>query len=351
VTSRDLRAALPSAWGAVSEGITPRQVSLLEYTLAAWRRWRSALRRTDAETQAWARAPGWYSTWQRDGSTWYADTYQHGLLPVQRWGALLAHLDTLRSAGLDECADQLLDGRLDPATVEEAHHRGVAATALAERRRAGSVEYFDAAAHEAQVDAFRAAAARLRAALPEHLPATLVRRRPFSAQDRHTRLADFGAELRRKRGGRSFRELFTAYPDIVLALTPCVLVSPASAATFLAPDAARFDLVVFDEASQIRVAEAIGAMGRGNAAVIVGDSKQMPPTTVMQAAHGTDDGSGVSDEVAIVPEDLDSILSESVESLLPRHGLTWHYRSQDESLIVFSNRHYYDNELSSLNRN
>jgi superfamily I DNA and/or RNA helicase len=90
-------------------------------------------------------------------------------------------------------------------------------------------------------------------------------------------------------------------------------------------------------------------MGRGNAAVIVGDSKQMPPTTTMQASHGGDgDTGGIGAEGTAVPEDLDSILSESVESLLPRHSLTWHYRSQDETLIVFSNRHYYNDELSSL---
>jgi hypothetical protein len=347
VTSRELLNRLPHAWAALSEGMTVQQVALLEYALAAWRTWRGLLSCMDGELLRWAREVGWFAAWQRDGGTWYADTYHHGLLAIQRWGALLAHLDALRAAGLGECAEQLLDGRLDPATVESAYGRGVAVTALTERRHAGGLEYFDAAAHEAQVTGFQNAAHQLRVTLPEHLPATLVRRRPFSAQERHGRVADFGAELRRKRGGRSFRELFSAYPDIVLALTPCVLVSPASAATFLAPDAARFDVVIFDEASQIRVAEAIGAMGRANSAVIVGDSKQMPPTTIMQS-HGGDDSAGIGDGVSVVPEDLDSILSESVESLLPRHGLTWHYRSQDETLIVFSNRHYYDNELSSL---
>ena len=130
----------------------------------------------------------------------------------------------------------------------------------------------------------------------------------------------------------------------MLALTPCLLVSPASAANFLAPGATRFDLVVFDEASQIRVAEAIGAMGRGSAAVIVGDSRQMPPTTIMQASHEVNEDPADTP----VPEDMDSILSEAVESGVPQCWLSWHYRSQDETLIAFSNRYYYDNKLSSL---
>lgn len=120
---------------------------------------------------------------------------------------------------------------------------------------------------------------------------------------------------------------------------------PASAANFLAPGSQRFDLVIFDEASQIRVAEAIGAMGRGSAVVVVGDSRQMPPSSIMQASHTVDE---VEDGNGPVPEDLESILSEAVESGLPQRWLSWHYRSHDESLIAFSNRYYYDNKLSSL---
>ena len=180
--------------------------------------------------------------------------------------------------------------------------------------------------------------------LPDRLSSVLVRRRPFGGQERRGRVAEFFGQLRRQRGGLSFRELFERYSDLVLALTPCLLVSPASAANFLAPGATRFDLVVFDEASQIRVAEAIGAMGRGSAAVIVGDSRQMPPTTIMQASHEVNEDPADTP----VPEDMDSILSEAVESGVPQCWLSWHYRSQDETLIAFSNRYYYDNKLSSL---
>ncbi len=268
----------PAMWTLLEGGCGTADVDLLERLRSGWQAWRGVLRSGPAEFAFWAGEAGWYEAWQRDGSTWLTSLQADGLLPVQRWGAALAHADVLAEAGLTEFRVQLLRGVIDPDQAEEAYRRGVAATALAERLRAGDVEYFDAQLHDAHIDQFEATAAQLRAALPEHLPSVLVRRRPFQPNARRGRVADFAAELRRKRGGRSFRELFGAYHDIVLALTPCVLVSPASAGHFLAPDAARFDLVVFDEASQIRVAEAIGAMGRGRSVVVVGDSKQMPPT-------------------------------------------------------------------------
>ena len=106
-------------------------------------------------------------------------------------------------------------------------------------------------------------------------------------------------------------------------------------------------MVVFDEASQIRVADAVGAMGRARSVVVVRDSKQMPPTSF--GGVGLDDtDADVDHEVdAGVPEDEESILSECVQGRVPRRWLSWHYRSQDEALIVFSRRHYYEGRLAS----
>ncbi|WP_203718370.1 DUF4011 domain-containing protein [Asanoa siamensis] len=343
--SRVLLRDCPPMWAIIESGVGPAEVDLLERLRSGWQAWRGVLHSGPVELAFWAGAAGWYDAWQREGAGWLTALQADGLLAVQRWGAALAHADVLAEAGLVEFREQLLRGVIDPDLAEEAYRRGAATTALAERLRAGDVEYFDAQLHDNHIGQYETAAGRLRAALPERLPSVLVRRRPFRPNERRGRVADFTAELRRKRGGRSFRELFESYPDIVLALTPCVLVSPASAGHFLAPNAARFDLVVFDEASQIRVAEAIGAMGRGQSVVVVGDSKQMPPTTTMQASHGDEDTPVEGDPV---PEDLDSILSEAVESGLPQRWLSWHYRSQDESLIAFSNHFYYENKLSSL---
>ncbi|WCN79211.1 DUF4011 domain-containing protein [Micromonospora sp. LH3U1] len=342
---RTLLARHPQAWELFHGGFTDVDAVLLDRFASRWRAWRGVLRSGEAELALWAAGSHWTDAWQRDGAAWLHELQSEELFPLRRWATVLAHADVLAAAGLTDYRDQLLRAEVPAHLAEEAYRRGVATASLAERVRAGGLQYFDPELHDDEISQFEAAAGELRSALPTQLPSVLVRRRPFSPADRRGRFADFAAELRRKRGGRSFRELFEQYPDAVLALTPCVLVSPASAANFLAPGSQRFDLVIFDEASQIRVAEAIGAMGRGSAVVVVGDSRQMPPSSIMQASHSVDE---VDEGNGPVPEDLESILSEAVESGLPQRWLSWHYRSHDESLIAFSNRYYYDNKLSSL---
>ncbi|MET7817588.1 DUF4011 domain-containing protein [Micromonospora zamorensis] len=342
---RTLLARHPQAWELFHGGFTDVDAVLLDRFASRWRAWRGVLRSGEAELALWATGSHWTDAWQRDGAAWLHEVQSEELFPLRRWATVLAHADVLASAGLTDYRDQLLRAEVPAHLAEEVYRRGVATASLAERVRAGGLQYFDPELHDDEISQFEAAAGELRSALPTQLPSVLVRRRPFSPADRRGRFADFAAELRRKRGGRSFRELFEQYADAVLALTPCVLVSPASAANFLAPGSQRFDLVIFDEASQIRVAEAIGAMGRGSAVVVVGDSRQMPPSSIMQASHSVDE---VDEGNGPVPEDLESILSEAVESGLPQRWLSWHYRSHDESLIAFSNRYYYDNKLSSL---
>ncbi|MGC5307699.1 DUF4011 domain-containing protein [Micromonospora zamorensis] len=342
---RTLLARHPQAWELFHGGFTDVDAVLLDRFASRWRAWRGVLRSGGAELALWAAGSHWTDAWQRDGAAWLHELQSEELFPLRRWATVLAHADVLASAGLTDYRDQLLRAEVPAHLAEEVYRRGVATASLAERVRAGGLQYFDPELHDDEISQFEAAAGELRSALPTQLPSVLVRRRPFSPADRRGRFADFAAELRRKRGGRSFRELFEQYADAVLALTPCVLVSPASAANFLAPGSQRFDLVIFDEASQIRVAEAIGAMGRGSAVVVVGDSRQMPPSSIMQASHSVDE---VDEGNGPVPEDLESILSEAVESGLPQRWLSWHYRSHDESLIAFSNRYYYDNKLSSL---
>lgn len=182
----------------------------------------------------------------------------------------------------------------------------------------------------------------VRKQLPERLAAGLLARRHRIHPRFRAEAGELVRRLNSRRDRLSFREACATHPEIVTGLTPCFLMSPASAAAFLEPGSVHFDIVVFDEASQIRVAQAVGAMGRASSVVVVGDSKQMPPTSVMEAAHADEEDNPA------VPEDLDSILAECVESGLPRESLTWHYRSTDESLISFSNTHYYEDKLASL---
>ena len=137
--------------------------------------------------------------------------------------------------------------------------------------------------------------------------------------------------------GMSIRRLFDQIPNMLPRLCPCMLMSPISAAQYLAPNREPFDLVVFDEASQITTSKAVGALARGKNAVIVGDPKQMPPTSFFAV--------NAVDEENMEDEDLESILDDCLALNLPQTHLLWHYRSRHESLIAFSNRHFYENKL------
>ena len=122
-----------------------------------------------------------------------------------------------------------------------------------------------------------------------------------------------------------------------------MLMSPLSVSEDLQPEGGQFDLVVFDEASQLPTSEAVASIARGKALVVVGDPKQLPPTSFFET--------GVFDEENAEKEDLESILDECIALSLPSVHLKWHYRSRHESLIAFSNANYYDNSLLTFPSN
>lgn len=136
---------------------------------------------------------------------------------------------------------------------------------------------------------------------------------------------------------RSVRRLFADIPNILPKLFPCMLMSPLSVSQYFAPDASKFDIVIFDEASQIPIQKAVGALARGRSAVIVGDPKQLPPTSFFEARQDEDE--------EFAEEDGDSFLDECLAISIPDTYLKWHYRSRHESLIAFSNRTYYGNAM------
>lgn len=137
--------------------------------------------------------------------------------------------------------------------------------------------------------------------------------------------------------GLSIRNLFTQIPDLISKMCPCMLMSPLSVAQYLTADGPKFDLVIFDEASQVPTCEAIGAIARGKSVVVVGDPNQMPPSDFFTADS--------FDEENAYMEDLESILDDCLALSMPSRHLLWHYRSKHESLIAFSNKHFYNNKL------
>jgi len=139
--------------------------------------------------------------------------------------------------------------------------------------------------------------------------------------------------------GRAYtvRRMLDETQHILPTLCPCMLMSPLSVSQYLAMKPGQFDLVIFDEASQMPTSESVATIARGVTTVVVGDPKQMPPTSFF-AAQSTNENDAEVD-------DLESILDDCISLSLPSHYLTWHYRSKHESLIAFSNTHYYDGRL------
>tara|TARA_B100000674_G_scaffold163826_1_gene131316 strand:- start:819 stop:4844 length:4026 start_codon:yes stop_codon:yes gene_type:complete len=153
-------------------------------------------------------------------------------------------------------------------------------------------------------------------------------------------------EYRRSRNRRSARRLFAETPELLKALKPCWAMSPLVVSELLPPDKAFFDVVIFDEASQIVPFEAVTSILRGKQTIVAGDSKQLSPTSTSffgsvddQDEFSTNDDP--EDEAFDAVDEAESLL-EAVKAVLPGQGvrtLSWHYRSEDERLIAFSNQH------------
>jgi very-short-patch-repair endonuclease len=198
---------------------------------------------------------------------------------------------------------------------------------------------FVSAEHEKRIGDFRALDTQFTDVTRALVRASLCSGMPKA--DTVTRASEWGVlrhEINKKKQHMPLRELMNSIPTALAKLTPCLLMSPLSIAQYLAADASTFDVVVFDEASQIPVWDAIGAMARGKQVVMVGDPKQLPPTAFFDRAE-----SSAEDED--VEGDLESILDECMGANLPTMNLAWHYRSRNESLIAFSNHRYYGGGL------
>jgi very-short-patch-repair endonuclease len=149
-------------------------------------------------------------------------------------------------------------------------------------------------------------------------------------------------EFSRKRGHMPIRKLLSQTIGLIQKIKPCFMMSPLSIAQFLDPRNSRFDLIVFDEASQVRPEDALGALLRGKQVVVMGDTHQLPPTTFFDRM--LEDIDTEDQDVSALATDVESILHQC-KRCFPTKLLRWHYRSRHESLIAVSNQEFYDNQL------
>ena len=244
-------------------------------------------------------------------------------------------------AGLQPLVEAVEEGRVPPDELEDTFEASYCAwwsTALFEEDAV--LRGFSRPEHEAAIDKFRRLDDEYRQLTSRYIVAKTCGRSTESDRvDSNPQWGVLRRELRKQRRHMPVRRLVKAAPDVLTGLTPCFMMSPLSVAQYLPVDQALFDVVVFDEASQITVWDAVGSIARGKQVIVVGDPKQMPPSNFFNRADDDPDGD------IEMEGDLDSILEQMLAASIPSRTLLLHYRSRHESLITFSNDRYYDNEL------
>lgn len=262
---------------------------------------------------------------------------------LKQWTAWVAARRQAERLELSAFVSALESGALKPADAttrfELAYARWWLPKIVDEREPLRAFQKF---LHEDAIEDFRRLDESARRAAAPLARSTVYHGLP--AVDQVPRKSELGLlrhQMGLKRPSKSIREVISGMPETFGQLAPCLLMSPLSIAQYLPAGQSQFDVVIFDEASQIPTWDAIGAIARGKQTVIVGDPKQLPPTNFFGRADDDEDDEDLEDH----EKDLESILDEAQASGLPTCQLNWHYRSRHESLIAFSNWNYYGNKL------
>lgn len=265
--------------------------------------------------------------------------------------AILTHLDklsswcnykktalSLRKAGLSFLVDALEEGKVDPSNVvptfEKHIYRNFLETFLTGDT---ALSTYSEQSVEDKIVRIKQSADAYRERSKAY-----VRNKLVSSMNEAlggSMMMDVSVFHRMEKGRRgSLNALFANCPLLMQYAAPCLLMSPTTVAQFL-PPRTDFDLVIFDEASQLPTAEAIGSLARAKSAIVVGDPNQLPPTGFFTSAYAEED-----------PEtaDLESILDDLLAIGMREKRLLWHYRSRHESLISFSNVTYYQGRLNTF---
>ncbi len=262
---------------------------------------------------------------------------------LQTWTAWCATRKKAVAHGLEPIIIALEQSRLMPDDISSAFALAYARWWLPTAIDADPViRQFKRFQHEDALADFRTLDELAQKSAPREIQRKLSRNLPGPHEvPRRSELGLLRHQMELQRPSKSIRDMIAGMPETFGKLAPCLLMSPLSIAQYLPADQALFDVVIFDEASQITTWDAVGALARGRQAVIVGDPMQLPPTNFF----GKTDGDDTDPEIQEHDKDLESILDEAKVSGLPVLELNWHYRSRHESLIAFSNWHYYRNRL------
>ena len=257
---------------------------------------------------------------------------------IDEWSLLEQERGWLSARGLRPLIDAAYTARIDAALVPDAiEHALLQAWADETIGADDRLQRYRASQRDGLVQEFQTLDRQLVADRHALVAERCAARRPKSLRSHSAQM--ISREAQKKTRHKAIRELLSETAELVQELKPCFMMSPLSVSQYL-PGDMRFDVVIFDEASQVLPSDAVNCVYRGQQLIVAGDQKQLPPTDFFASAdHDPDDQD----------TDLDSF--ESVLDLAKGAGgltslpLRWHYRSQHEALITYSNYRFYKGQL------
>ena len=264
-----------------------------------------------------------------------------------RWAAFEAARQTVAAGIASELLEDAMSGNVAFDQLTDAFLRAFYMKWLAEVVQGRPpLARFDALTHEQRIAEFRRLDAQVLAENQAALTSRLRDRAQERLQEPRAReaLPFLQREMAKQRNHSPLRKTLRHAESAIRAIKPCFLMSPLSVAQYLAGGEPAFDVVIFDEASQLPSEDAVGAIVRGRQLVVVGDPKQLPPTNFFMVA-ASPEAVPVADDGTPIYSDTESVLEEFMGAGVPMSRLRWHYRSAHESLISFSNVAFYDADL------
>ncbi|MCQ2070740.1 MAG: DUF4011 domain-containing protein [archaeon] len=255
---------------------------------------------------------------------------------ISEWNGCKTRMETL---GIGFIVKEIMDGEDEDEIVNDVYRAFYKGALEYCRMTLKGMNVFGPVSFERSIREFKAIDAKftnlnktaLRYRLWENLPDNMDR--SVAGSEIYTMKRAMNAVRMKK----SIRSLISEIPNVLTKVCPCMLMSPLSVSQYLTTDFPLFDVVIFDESSQITTSKAVCALGRGREAIVAGDNKQLPPTSFFVKKSDSED----EDEII----DVDSFLDDCLALDMPQTYLEWHYRSRHESLIAFSNRMFYSSKM------
>jgi very-short-patch-repair endonuclease len=269
---------------------------------------------------------------------------------LQAWTELCMRAKELSQSGASQLVNKFLSKEIDGTDLENVFLKSAFEALVQDAILDKDIlRQFSRPEHEAVRDQFRKCDLEIQSLFGREI-AERIDRQYVPTGQRSGKVSEWSElgllqhEINKKRRNLPVREIVKRAGQALQAIKPCFMMSPLSVAQFIPPNGVKFDVIVMDEASQLRPEDCLGAICRGQQLVVVGDAQQLPPTSFFERsidAAGADD----DDDEETAVEDMESILDACQKRLGQNAMLRWHYRSAHEDLIRFSNYHFYGQEL------